>query len=62
MHIKTVDMGEVEGIKNVYPLHPIVKNDILQMSLHVFFASWQERKAKVEQFQSNGMKIVIVLL
>ena len=59
-----MDMGEIQDISSIYPLHSIVKNDILQMSLHDFLLVDNGEKGKVEQFQSkrNGMAIGIVLL
>lgn len=51
MNIKTVDTTEAEGIKNVYLLYPIVKNDILQMSLHVFLLVDKKEKRKWNSFK-----------
>lgn len=59
-----MDTGEIQDINSIYPLHSIVKNDILQMTLHDFLLVDKGEKAKVEQFQSkrSGMAIAIVLL
>lgn len=34
--IETVETAEIQDSSSIYPLHPIVRNDFVQMPLHDF--------------------------